>query len=136
MLAVKQTTLGVPVSNKVPGKQLSGTRARSCCTERRRQKVSVSRSLKRNSSHGLVTYASYSASNYGPMGGDARIKVIGVGGGGGNAVNRMISSGLQVCGRCWADMMSILSAGVRVGEGFWAGRALRGIWLLLAALRI
>jgi hypothetical protein len=29
-------------------------------------------------------------------GGDARIKVIGVGGGGGNAVNRMIASGLQV----------------------------------------
>ena len=45
----------------------------------------------------LVTTASYSAENYGPMGGDARIKVIGVGGGGGNAVNRMISSGLQVC---------------------------------------
>lgn len=45
----------------------------------------------------LVTTASYSADNYGPMGGDARIKVIGVGGGGGNAVNRMISSGLQVC---------------------------------------
>ena len=30
-------------------------------------------------------------------GGDARIKVIGVGGGGGNAINRMVSSGLQVC---------------------------------------
>ena len=29
-------------------------------------------------------------------GGDARIKVIGVGGGGGNAINRMVSSGLQV----------------------------------------
>ena len=29
-------------------------------------------------------------------GGDARIKVIGVGGGGGNAINRMINSGLQV----------------------------------------
>jgi hypothetical protein len=43
-----------------------------------------------------VPVASYSANNYGPVGGDARIKVIGVGGGGGNAVNRMISSGLQV----------------------------------------
>lgn len=43
-----------------------------------------------------VPRASYSASNYGPVGGDARIKVVGVGGGGGNAVNRMISSGLQV----------------------------------------
>lgn len=32
---------------------------------------------------------------YGPQGGDARIKVIGCGGGGGNAVNRMISSGLS-----------------------------------------
>ena len=31
-------------------------------------------------------------------GGDARIKVIGVGGGGGNAVNRMVNSGLQVRG--------------------------------------
>ncbi len=42
-------------------------------------------------------------------GGDAQIKVIGVGGGGGNAINRMIASGLQVripadCGNaehCW-----------------------------------
>lgn len=32
-------------------------------------------------------------------GGDAQIKVIGVGGGGGNAINRMIASGLQV--RCY-----------------------------------
>jgi len=116
MLAVNQTTVGVPLSNKVPGKQFSGTRARSCCTELRRQKVSVSRSLKRNSSHGLVTYASYSANNYGPMGGDARIKVIGVGGGGGNAVNRMISSGLQVCDRCQADMTSIASLRLRGGR--------------------
>ena len=30
------------------------------------------------------------------VGGDAQIKVIGVGGGGGNAINRMIASGLQV----------------------------------------
>lgn len=44
----------------------------------------------------LSPVASYSADTYGPVGGDARIKVIGVGGGGGNAVNRMISSGLQV----------------------------------------
>ena len=44
----------------------------------------------------VITSASYGASGYGPVGGDARIKVIGVGGGGGNAVNRMISSGLQV----------------------------------------
>lgn len=33
---------------------------------------------------------------YEPVGGDASIKVIGVGGGGGNALNRMIASGLQV----------------------------------------
>lgn len=33
---------------------------------------------------------------YTPVGGDAKIKVIGVGGGGGNALNRMIASGLQV----------------------------------------
>ena len=44
----------------------------------------------------IVPRASYSGNYYGPVGGDARIKVIGVGGGGGNAVNRMISSGLQV----------------------------------------
>lgn len=33
---------------------------------------------------------------FAPIGGDARIKVIGVGGGGNNALNRMIASGLQV----------------------------------------
>lgn len=42
-----------------------------------------------------LTVASYGANGYGPVGGDAAIKVIGVGGGGGNAVNRMISSGLS-----------------------------------------
>eukprot|EP00890_Picochlorum_soloecismus_P005102 jgi/Picsp_1/5593/NSC_02952-R1_plastid division protein len=62
-----------------------------------RRKISVSSSKLRavDRSEKIVTHASYSASNYGPMGGEARIKVIGVGGGGGNAVNRMISSGLQ-----------------------------------------
>lgn len=35
----------------------------------------------------------------GVMPGVAKIKVIGVGGGGGNAVNRMVESGLKV-GRC------------------------------------
>ena len=44
----------------------------------------------------IVPRASYSGNYYGPVGGDAAIKVIGVGGGGGNAVNRMINSGLQV----------------------------------------
>lgn len=44
----------------------------------------------------VVPQASYSGGSYGPVGGDARIKVVGVGGGGGNAVNRMINSGLQV----------------------------------------
>ena len=43
----------------------------------------------------LVVTSSYSADNYGPMGGDAKLKIFGVGGGGGNALNRMISSGLQ-----------------------------------------
>lgn len=66
-----------------------------------RSKVSVSpnvfkKRVYQRQSTAVITYASYSANNYGPMGGDARIKVIGVGGGGGNAVNRMISSGLQV----------------------------------------
>jgi cell division protein FtsZ len=37
-----------------------------------------------------------SAPSFSPVGGDARIKVIGVGGGGNNALNRMIASGLQV----------------------------------------
>jgi hypothetical protein len=50
----------------------------------------------RGLSHSPTVAASYESSGYGPVGGDARIKVIGVGGGGGNAVNRMISSGLQV----------------------------------------
>lgn len=36
------------------------------------------------------------AGGFAPVGGDANIKVIGVGGGGGNALNRMIASGLQV----------------------------------------
>eukprot|EP00897_Mesotaenium_endlicherianum_P003370 jgi/Mesen1/3060/ME000018S02379 len=36
-----------------------------------------------------------SRASYADLGGPARIKVIGVGGGGGNAVNRMISKGLQ-----------------------------------------
>lgn len=61
----------------------------------------------------LCRYAGYGASGYGPVGGDARIKVIGVGGGGGNAVNRMISSGLQV----------------RL-----TGRMGRGVWVWLARL--
>ncbi|GIL69559.1 hypothetical protein Vretimale_13643 [Volvox reticuliferus] len=38
---------------------------------------------------------SVASTGYTPFGGDARIKVIGVGGGGGNALNRMICSGLQ-----------------------------------------
>ena len=42
----------------------------------------------------LVVTSSYCADNYGPMGGDAKLKIFGVGGGGGNALNRMISSGL------------------------------------------
>ena len=32
------------------------------------------------------------------------IKVIGVGGGGGNAVNRMVSDGLQCCRQSWAAL--------------------------------
>ncbi len=40
---------------------------------------------------------------YTPVGGEARIKVIGVGGGGNNALNRMIDSGLQVSCFCFAQ---------------------------------
>lgn len=51
----------------------------------------------RSSKRTLITRATASGGfvGYGPQGGDARIKVIGCGGGGGNAVNRMISSGLS-----------------------------------------
>lgn len=42
-----------------------------------------------------MTAASTYENGYGAVGGDARIKVIGVGGGGNNAINRMIGSGLQ-----------------------------------------
>jgi len=40
-------------------------------------------------------FTSLSVPRYAAVGGDARIKVIGVGGGGNNALNRMIASGLQ-----------------------------------------
>jgi hypothetical protein len=43
-----------------------------------------------------TTVRSTGYEGYSPVGGDASIKVIGVGGGGGNALNRMIASGLQV----------------------------------------
>ena len=59
----------------------------------------------------VVPHASYSASSYGPVGGDARIKVVGVGGGGGNAVNRMISSGLQVCCVLVAQIVLLMLTG-------------------------
>jgi hypothetical protein len=72
---------------------------RSSASIRRKVSVSTLKLRAVDRSEKIVTHASYSASNYGPMGGEARIKVIGVGGGGGNAVNRMISSGLQVCFR-------------------------------------
>lgn len=44
-----------------------------------------------------LSVTSYRDVSFCPAGGDARIKVIGVGGGGNNAINRMIGSGLQVC---------------------------------------
>lgn len=49
----------------------------------------------------VVRAAFSNGGSFSAIGGDARIKVIGVGGGGSNAVNRMIESGLQVrwCGR-------------------------------------
>lgn len=45
----------------------------------------------------VVRAAFSNGGSFSAIGGDARIKVIGVGGGGSNAVNRMIESGLQVC---------------------------------------
>lgn len=44
----------------------------------------------------VASAGNFSPGSFSAIGGDARIKVIGVGGGGGNAVNRMIQSGLQV----------------------------------------
>ncbi len=44
----------------------------------------------------MVHSDGYPTSLNGGPSGDARIKVIGVGGGGGNALNRMMDSGLQV----------------------------------------
>jgi hypothetical protein len=38
----------------------------------------------------------------GPKFGQAYIKVVGCGGGGGNAISRMITAGLQVCTKAWA----------------------------------
>ena len=54
--------------------------------------------LSQGTRRALPPYFALSTSGYTPIGGDARIKVIGVGGGGGNALNRMINSGLQVRG--------------------------------------
>ncbi|KAL4854507.1 Cell division protein FtsZ 1 [Chlorella vulgaris] len=62
------------------------------------QRASSSAAPRPASLHRAVIAASASPSGfatYGPSGGDAAIKVIGCGGGGGNAVNRMISSGLS-----------------------------------------
>ena len=89
----------VRCSRKVEAHQqinLTNGLLRSSASIRRKVSVSTSKLRAVDRSEKIVTHASYSASNYGPMGGEARIKVIGVGGGGGNAVNRMISSGLQV----------------------------------------
>lgn len=46
---------------------------------------------------GRATWVRCTWEDSGVKPGVARLKVIGVGGGGGNAVNRMISSGLQAC---------------------------------------
>ena len=59
--------------------------------------------MKRHGSYMVVQAGSYS-----PVGGDARIKVIGVGGGGGNALNRMIASGLQVSARLTPQQCYVL----------------------------
>ncbi|GAX76755.1 hypothetical protein CEUSTIGMA_g4202.t1 [Chlamydomonas eustigma] len=43
----------------------------------------------------MIHSSGYETPSFQPVGGDAHIKVIAVGGGGGNALNRMIASGLQ-----------------------------------------
>lgn len=58
--------------------------------------------------------------------GDARIKVVGCGGGGGNAVNRMISSGLSVSGQqavaAAAAQRALLALGAGCCSPAWLGR--------------
>jgi len=74
------------------------TQKAGCCSKiwRVSSTSSQSRPSSSRAASRLQVCCSYSNGNgFGPIGGDARIKVIGVGGGGGNAINRMINSGLQ-----------------------------------------
>ncbi|KAL6781472.1 FTSZ1 [Auxenochlorella protothecoides x Auxenochlorella symbiontica] len=99
MQSAHATSLGLRATG-APGRSSQGLPTRSAASMRvhaaARHGSWAPKPMHRPRSHiGFVTQASYGSGNYGPVGGDARIKVIGVGGGGGNAVNRMISSGLQ-----------------------------------------
>ena len=87
---------------------------------------------------------------------DVRIKVVGLGGGGGNAVNRMVDGGVQVCGRagsygssrpltseaaasscqlCCAAAAPVSQAGTLAGSGVLAGQHGRA-GVHLAAARV
>ncbi|KAL3139284.1 Cell division protein FtsZ 1 [Trebouxia sp. C0009 RCD-2024] len=69
---------------------------RSSCIGRRLQLSQPTLPRQQRRQRCIPVSMSYSGNNgFGPVGGDAQIKVIGVGGGGGNAINRMIASGLQ-----------------------------------------
>lgn len=95
--ATSGSAVALNVRASHPAQGISHRDCASSVTQKRSSRLRHTTSAASRRRNRLVTTASYSADNYGPMGGDARIKVIGVGGGGGNAVNRMISSGLQVC---------------------------------------
>lgn len=88
-------------SGRVGGTSFSSTSMRPCrsvCPSRQQpQHASSSSTDSPNSRQSRPSYlVVQSAPSFSPVGGDARIKVIGVGGGGNNALNRMIASGLQV----------------------------------------
>mmetsp|Transcript_19139 Transcript_19139/g.32903 ORF Transcript_19139/g.32903 Transcript_19139/m.32903 type:complete len:447 (+) Transcript_19139:3-1343(+) len=58
-------------------------------------KSGITPSRQHESAQRVPYFVVQSSGEYTPVGGDARIKVIGVGGGGNNALNRMIATGLQ-----------------------------------------
>jgi hypothetical protein len=88
-------------SGRVAGTSFSSTSLRPCrsvCPSRQQlQHADNSSTDPASSRQSRPSYlVVQSAPSFSPVGGDARIKVIGVGGGGNNALNRMIASGLQV----------------------------------------
>lgn len=93
-LSTRQPVLKAGLATRANVNLSSSTHIAGCPISRHSAAVSVP-VIRQERVLVAVPRASYSNANYGPVGGDARIKVVGVGGGGGNAVNRMINSGLQ-----------------------------------------